>query len=75
MTPIHKKIMLRYYFIILIMVLVGVAIVLKAGIIMFAERQYWKDFFFTIFDLIRIIFIGLIIIGCVVLYMIDFELY
>ena len=35
--------MLRYYFIILIMVLVGVAIVFKAGIIMFAERQYWKD--------------------------------
>ena len=43
MTPIHKNIMLRYYFIILIMVLVGVAIVFKAGIIMFAERQYWKD--------------------------------
>ena len=43
MTPIHKKIMLRYYFIILIMVLVGVAIVFKAGVIMFAERQYWKD--------------------------------
>ena len=35
--------MLRYYFIILIMVLVGVAIVFKAGVIMFAERQYWKD--------------------------------
>ena len=43
MTPIHKNIMLRYYFIILIMVLVGVAIVFKASIIMFAERQYWKD--------------------------------
>ena len=43
MTPIHKNIMLRYYFIILIMVLVGVAIVFKAGVIMFAERQYWKD--------------------------------
>lgn len=43
MTPIHKKIMLRYYFIILIMVLVGIAIVSKAGVIMFAERQYWKD--------------------------------
>lgn len=35
--------MLRYYFIILIMVLVGIAIVFKAGVIMFAERQYWKD--------------------------------
>lgn len=43
MTPIHKKIMLRYSFIILIMVLVGVAIIFKAGIIMFAERQYWHD--------------------------------
>lgn len=43
MTPTNKSIMLRYYFIILIMVLVGVAIILKAGIIMFAERQYWKD--------------------------------
>ena len=35
--------MLRYYFIILIMVLVGIAIVFKAGVIMFAERQYWND--------------------------------
>ena len=43
MTPIQKKIMLRYSFIILIMVLVGVAIIFKAGIIMFAERQYWND--------------------------------
>ena len=43
MTPIQKKIMLRYSFIILIMVLVGIAIVFKAGVIMFAERQYWKD--------------------------------
>lgn len=43
MTPIRKKIMLRYYFIILIMVLVGIAIVFKAGVIMFAERQYWND--------------------------------
>jgi cell division protein FtsI (penicillin-binding protein 3) len=43
MTPIRKKIMTRYSFIILVMVLVGLAIVFKAGIIMFAERQYWKD--------------------------------
>ena len=35
--------MTRYSFIILVMVLVGLAIVFKAGIIMFAERQYWKD--------------------------------
>lgn len=33
------------------------------------RRTYWKDFFSTIFDLIRIIFIGLIIVGCAVLYM------
>ena len=43
MTPITKKIMIRYSFIILVMVLVGLAIVFKAGVIMFAERQYWKD--------------------------------
>ena len=43
MTPIQKKIMIRYSFIILIMVLVGIAIIFKAGIIMFAERQYWND--------------------------------
>ena len=43
MTPEHKKIMLRYSFIIFMMVLVGIAIVVKAGVIMFAERQYWQD--------------------------------
>ena len=43
MTPEQKKIMLRYSFIIFIMVLVGIAIVVKAGVIMFAERQYWQD--------------------------------
>lgn len=35
--------MTRYFFIILLMGLVGVAIVVKAGIIMFSERQYWMD--------------------------------
>lgn len=35
--------MTRYFFIILLMGLVGVAIVVKAGIIMFSERQYWED--------------------------------
>ena len=43
MTPFTKKIMTRYSFIILVMVLVGLAIIAKAGIIMFAERQYWQD--------------------------------
>lgn len=35
--------MTRYFFVILLMGLVGVAIVVKAGITMFAERQYWQD--------------------------------
>ena len=35
--------MIRYSFIILVMVLIGIAIIFKAGIIMFAERQYWND--------------------------------
>ena len=38
-----NNIMLRYFFIVLIMALIGVAIVVEAGIIMFAERQYWSD--------------------------------
>lgn len=38
-----KNIMTRYFFIILVMGLVGVAIVVKAGIIMFSEKQYWQD--------------------------------
>lgn len=38
-----KNIMLRYFFIVLVMSLVGIAIVVKAGLIMFAERQYWND--------------------------------
>ena len=43
MTPFTKKIMTRYSFIILVMVMVGLAIITKAAIIMFAERQYWQD--------------------------------
>ena len=43
MTPFTKKIMTRYSFIILLMVLVGIAIIFKAGIVMFAERDYWND--------------------------------
>ena len=35
--------MTRYLFVILLMALIGVAIVVKAGITMFAERQYWQD--------------------------------
>lgn len=43
MNSVQKKIMTRYSFVILMMVLIGLAIILKAGIIMFAERQYWHD--------------------------------
>lgn len=43
MMPNQKNIMLRFSFIIFLMVLVGIAIICKAGVIMFAERQYWKD--------------------------------
>ena len=35
--------MTRYSFVILVMVLVGLAIVFKGGVIMFAERQYWQE--------------------------------
>ena len=38
-----KSIMNRYFFIVLIMSLVGIAILVKGGVIMFAERQYWMD--------------------------------
>lgn len=38
-----KNIMTRYFFVILLMALTGVAIVVKAGITMFADRQYWQD--------------------------------
>ncbi|MEG1562596.1 MAG: penicillin-binding transpeptidase domain-containing protein [Bacteroides sp.] len=38
-----KNIMTRYFFVILLMGLVGIAVVVKAGITMFAERQYWLD--------------------------------
>lgn len=43
MMPKQKNIMTRFSFIILMMVLIGIAIICKAGVIMFAERQYWKD--------------------------------
>lgn len=41
--PIDKKsIMTRYSLITLVMVLIGIAIIVKAAIIMFAERDYWQ---------------------------------
>ena len=38
-----EKIMTRYSFIVLLMGLTGLAVVVKAAIIMFAERTYWHD--------------------------------
>lgn len=35
--------MTRYFFVILLMGLIGVAIVVKASITMFAEREYWQE--------------------------------
>ena len=35
-----KNIMTRYFFVVLLMGLVGIAIVVKGAMIMFAERQY-----------------------------------
>ena len=37
-----KNIMTRYFFVVLVMGLLGIAIVVKAAVIMFAERQYWQ---------------------------------
>ena len=38
-----KNIMTRYFFVVLVMSLAGIAIVVKGTLIMFAERQYWQD--------------------------------
>ena len=35
--------MTRYFFVILILGVVGFVIMVKAGYVMFAERQYWQD--------------------------------
>ena len=43
MIPGLKNIMLRYTFIVVIMLVLAILIIVKAGFIMFAERQYWKD--------------------------------
>ena len=43
MVPGQKNIILRYTLIMFIMALLAIAIIAKAAIIMFAERQYWKD--------------------------------
>lgn len=38
-----KNITFRYTFIVVIIAVLAILIIVKAGIIMFAERQYWKD--------------------------------
>ncbi len=38
-----KNIMFRYFFVIVLMGMTGLAIIVKAGITMFAERKYWQD--------------------------------
>lgn len=43
MTVNKKNIMNRYFFVVLMMALVGIAIIVKAIITMSAERQYWQD--------------------------------
>ena len=43
MIPGQKNIMLRYTFLVLIFALLAIAIIVKAAVIMFGERQYWKE--------------------------------
>lgn len=43
MIPGQKNSMYRYTFIVFLMTLVAIAVIVKAGIIMFGERQYWTD--------------------------------
>ncbi|KAA6325616.1 hypothetical protein EZS27_025185, partial [termite gut metagenome] len=35
--------MFRYFFILLMIGMIGIAIIVKACFIMFTERQYWQD--------------------------------
>ena len=39
----RKNILTRYFFILVMMATIGVAVVVKAGIIMFLERDYWHQ--------------------------------
>lgn len=38
-----KNILTRYFFVVLLLALTGIAVVVKAGVIMFAEQGYWKE--------------------------------
>ena len=37
----HKNLLTRYLALIVLMVVVGISIIVKAGDIMFGERDYW----------------------------------
>jgi cell division protein FtsI (penicillin-binding protein 3) len=39
----RENIISRYFIVILIMILCAVGVIIKAGVIMFGERQYWKE--------------------------------
>ena len=43
MIPGQDKIQHNYTFIVLLMIIAVICVIIKAGYIMFAERQYWKD--------------------------------
>lgn len=43
MATYKKDIFNRYFFVVLIMALLGIFVVIKAGLIMFAERPYWHE--------------------------------
>ena len=38
-----KDIINRYFFIVVVLSLLGVFVIVKAGVIMFAERPYWQE--------------------------------
>ena len=43
MAASKENILTRYFFVVVLMTLIGVGIVVKAGVTMFVERQYWHD--------------------------------
>ena len=43
MIPGQDKIRHNYAYIVLLMIIIAICVIIKAGYIMFAERQYWKD--------------------------------
>ena len=43
MTINKKSIVNRYFLIVVVMLLLGVFVIIKAAIIMYAEREYWQE--------------------------------